>query len=208
MVNTAARIISALFHPLLMPTWLVAALAISFPWALQPARPENLTAYLLLVVGLTFILPAINIGFFRWFGYIRSFHMPAREERLRPFLLTLLLYAFCTFLFHYKLRMGLSDNFFKLLLILNTLVFVAWLLTWFVKVSIHSLASAAVPVILVVLSRYTEERQLLPALLISIVVAGMVMSARLQLQAHSLREVGLGALAGVITATISGIVLF
>jgi membrane-associated phospholipid phosphatase len=207
-VNTAARIISGLFHPLLMPTWLVFILAVSFPWALQPARPENLTAYLLLVVGLTFILPAINIGFFRWFGHIRSFNMPAREERLRPFLLTLLLYAFCTFLFYYKLKMGLSDNFFKLLLILNALVFVAWLLTWFVKVSIHSLSAAAVPVILLVLSRYTEEGQLFPALLISIVMAGLVMSARLQLQAHTLREVGLGAVAGAVTAAITGIVLF
>lgn len=208
MVNTAARIISVLFHPLLMPTWLVMSLAVSFPWALQPAQPENISAYLLLVIGLTFILPALNIGFFKWFRHIRSFSMPEREERLRPFFLTLILYAFCTFLFYHKLKMGLSDNFFKLLLILNALVFVAWILTWFAKVSIHSLASAAVPVILVVLSRYTEERQLLPALLISIVVAGMVMSARLQLQAHTLKEVGLGALAGSITAAITGIVLF
>lgn len=207
-MNTAARIISLIFHPLLMPTWLVIVLAFTFPWALQPARPENIQAYVLLVAGLTFILPAINIGFFKWFGYINSISMAQREERLRPFLLTLVLYAFCTFLFYYKLNMGLADNFFRLLLILNALVFVAWLLTWFVKVSIHSLAVAAVPVILAVLSRFTEERQLFAALLISIVLAGLVMSARLQLQAHTLKEVILGALAGSVTAAITGIALF
>lgn len=207
-MNIAARILSALFHPLLMPTWLVLSLAVSFPWALQPARPENLGAYVLLVAGLTFLLPAVNIGFFKWFGHIHSFHMSAREERLRPFFLTLVLYAFCTFLFYYKLNMGLDDNFFKLLLMLNLLVFVAWLLTWFVKASIHSLSSAAVPVILTVLSRFTEEGQLLPALLISILIAGAVMSARLQLQAHTLKEVVLGAVAGAVTAAISGIILF
>jgi membrane-associated phospholipid phosphatase len=207
-VNTLARILSVVFHPLLMPTWLVLVLAGTFPWALQPARPDNLQAYVLMVAGLTFILPAINLVFLKGLGYISSFTLPEREQRIRPFLIILLLYSCCTFLFHYKLGMGLSDNFFRLLLILNMLVLVAWLLTCYIKLSIHSMAAAAIPVILAVLSRFTEEGQLFPVMLISIVLAGVVMSARLQLQAHTLQEVLLGAVAGAVTAGFTGILLF
>lgn len=207
-MNTAARIISVLLHPLLMPTWLVTVLAVQFPWALQPARPDNLRAFTLFVAGLTFLLPTINLLFFRFFGQIHSVTIPNRADRLRPFFIITLLYSFCTFLFYQKLNMRLSDNFFKLLLILNALVLVAWLLTFFMKISIHSMASSAVPVIFAILSRFAEESQLFIPLLVSIVLAGLVMSARLQLQAHSLKEVLWGGAAGILTTWLCGIVLF
>lgn len=207
-MNALARFLSVFFHPLIMPTWLVLLLAYAFPWALQPARPDNIHAYVLMVAGLTFILPAINMAFLRWYGQIHSYNMPERRQRLWPFFIILVLYSFCTFLFYYKLNMTFEDNFFRLLFLLNLLVLVAWVLTLFVKVSIHSLAAAAIPSILAVLSRYTEEDQLLPAVLVSIVLAGLIMSARLQLKAHTLKEVIFGALAGVATATVAGVVLF
>jgi membrane-associated phospholipid phosphatase len=44
--------------------------------------------------------------------------------------------------------------------------------------------------------------------LISIVVAGAIMSARLYLGAHTLREVYAGAAAGIATASVSMLILF
>ncbi len=191
-----------------MPTWLVLLLAFTFPWALQPARPDNVKAYVLMIAFLTIILPAINLAFLRWTGHIQSYTMPERRQRIRPFFIILMLYSFCTFLFNYKLHMNFEDNFFRLLVLLNMLVLVAYVCTWFVRLSIHSMAGAATPVILAIFSRFTEEGQLLPALLVSIILCGVIMSARLHLQAHTPHEVYWGAAAGAITSAVTGFLLF
>lgn len=134
--------------------------------------------------------------------------MISREERVTPFLFITLLYLAGTFMFYYKTRIGLQDNVFKLLLVVDALVLVSFFITLVYKASIHSLAVSGVLGILLPLTKAAEDGSLFIPFLIALLVAGAIMSARLQLNAHTPRQILVGAIAGFTTAFTAMLILF
>ena len=132
-----AIIISIIFHPLLLTTYLVMLLGYYFPSMLMIA-PENFKIILAFVFCFTFLLPAVNMLMFKLFGTISSYTLDSRRERIIPFLAISLIYVVTTFLFYNKLRF--SQNFNHLILLVTVLVVVSTALTLLYKVSVHSLA--------------------------------------------------------------------
>ncbi len=190
-----------------MATYLVTLLAFTFPPALYPIKVEGQWPFLLLLFALTVVLPAINIGLFKLTGVISSFAMAHRSERTRPFFFILVLYGVFTYLLNSK-GLNLGDNLFKLILIIDALVLVSLVLTLFFKVSIHSLGVWGVVGILMPLNKVVDDGSLYLPTLLSIVLAGIIMSARLQLNAHSLREVWVGSVAGFSVGFFGMLILF
>ena len=207
-MDLAARIISVVFHPLLMATYLVLIFINFFPIAVFPLSTTSFRGFGLLIFISTFVFPVLNILFFKLFGSIQSLNMPTREERVIPFLFIAVLYGVITYLFYSKFRVGLSDSIFKILIIINMLVVASSLITFFYKVSVHSLGIWGLIGILLPFNRMTENMELLYPTLILIVVAGLVMSARLQLQAHRPREILVGAVSGFGIGFIATILLY
>jgi membrane-associated phospholipid phosphatase len=157
---------------------------------------------------MTFALPAINIALFRLFGTIRSFSMEERSERIVPFFLITFIYAFVTWLFVTKTRVSYDDSLFKILLLIDCLVFVSALVTLAYKVSIHSMGIMGVLGILMPLNKVAESNSLFIPTIILIILAGIVMSARLQLNAHTPREIMVGATTGFAIGFFGMIILF
>jgi len=207
-VNALARIISVLFHPLLMATYLLSLLSYYLPSALYPINIESRNSFLILILLMTFVLPVLNISFFRIMGSISSFTMFNRAQRVRPFILITLLYGMTTYLFFFKSRISIDDNLFKLMIIIDCLVLVATIITLFYKVSIHSLGITGILGILLPLNKVAENNALFIPTLVWIVLAGMVMSARLQLDSHTPREVLVGAVTGFSIGFFGMIILF
>ena len=199
-MTALARIISFLFHPLLMATYLFTLLAWALPSALAPLPPEKHFTFIILIFIVTFILPVTNVGIFKAFGTIRSFAMKERRERLLPFLFISLIYVLVTYLLHYKVKISFSDNFLKLMMVIDLLVIVSTLATFFFKVSVHSVGIWGLIGITLLLTKISEVNTLLYAVVGLILLAGLVMSSRLQLHAHSSREVMLGGVLGLATS--------
>lgn len=207
-MNTLARVISFIFHPLLMATYLLGLLSCFFPSALYPINTQSALYFLLLIFLLTSVLPALNILFFKILGTISSFAMEERKERIRPFFLITILYCFVTYIFSFKNRASTDDNLFKLLLIIDCLVIAATMITFFYKISIHSIGVTGILGIIVPLNKVAENNSLFTPTIVWIVIAGLVMSARLQLNSHTPREVWVGALAGFFIGFFGMIILF
>lgn len=195
-MNIPARIVSLVFHPLLMATYLFGLLSYTLPSVLYPINPESRNSFLLLIFLMTFALPALNIAFFRLVGTITSFTMEDRAQRIRPFFLIAIIYGFVTYLFFVKSRISMYDSLFKLLVLIDLLVLAAAVITLFYKVSIHSLGVMGIVGILLPLNSAAENNSLLIPTLVLVVVAGVVMSSRLQLNVHTPRQVLVGAVAG------------
>lgn len=188
----AAQIVSVVFHPLLLPTYLVLMIGVWMP-SLLLVRHEHVLTFTGFIFGITFILPVLNLGLFRQYGMIKSWRMESRNERIFPFIFISIVYVLIAGLFVYKGH--LSGNFTRLLLIISALVVVATVATCFIKVSVHSLSWAGLVGMILPLNSTTQgELVWLAAGLIFI--TGLVMSARLKLNAHTLSEVMIGALMG------------
>ncbi len=93
-------------------------------------------------------------------------------------------------------------------MIITALIVIAMIVTLFYKISIHSLAITGLIGILLPLNKITEDNRLLFPTVLVICAAGLVMSARLKLGAHTPREVMHGSLIGFIVGFCGMIILF
>jgi hypothetical protein len=207
-VNTIARIISVLFHPLLTATYLFSLLSLTIPSALSPLQAEHQGNFILLIFLMTFVLPTLFFTIFKKLGYIESLSMKNRNERIVPFIFVAILYCMITYLFHRQSNLNLDDNLFKLMILGDMIIFVAAIITLFYKVSIHSMGIWGIIGIVLPLNNVLENSVLFLPILGLIVLAGVIMTARLQLQAHTPREVLTGTIVGFSSGYIGMIILF
>lgn len=143
----------------------------------------------------TFIVPILSVTMLKFSGSVTSFKLDKQEERVMPFSFVTVFYGLTTYLFVFKIQV---NEVFALLLIATTLlVSVLTLITVWYKISIHSAGvSGVVGFFLAFGMRFPDSAVLYP-LLILLVIAGLVMSARLQLQAHTPKEILAGMLTGL-----------
>jgi hypothetical protein len=204
-VKQVAKFISVVFHPLLLTTYLVIVLSYYFPSMLM-IRKENRMIIIGLVFVFTFVLPAVILVMLRAFGTIQSLTLQSRRERILPFVFISMFYVLFTFLFYFKLPF--SANFEKLMMIVSALVVVSLLITFFYKISIHSIAMGGGIGILLPLNQVTEQMSLLWPTAFTILATGLVMSSRLLLDAHTPREVMYGSVVGFVVGFFGMIILF
>jgi hypothetical protein len=204
-MRSAAKVISIVFHPLLLTTYLVLSLGVFFP-AILGINSAVLYLFTLFIFVITFVFPALNIVLMvKISGSPASLGMASRRERLVPFVFISCIYMATAYLFYYKAVLGMS--FIKLMVIIAVLVVVATVITFFYKISVHSLAMAGFIGILLPMNRSVGGALLLPTVVV-IVVAGVVMSSRLLLNAHTLREVLSGACIGLAVGLAGMVLLF
>lgn len=203
-----ARITSIIFHPLLLATYLFALLTYTVPSALDPLKEDGHLNFIFLIFCVTFLFPALNIGIFKTFGSIRTFTMEDRHERIIPFSFITILYIVVTYLFYSRTRISYNDNLLKFLIIIDALILVGTVATYFYKVSMHSLGICGIIGILLPLNKISEDGALFYPTIAAIVLAGVIMSSRLQLQVHSPREVMVGAVLGFTTGFAAMFFLF
>lgn len=203
-----ARIFSIVFHPLLLATYLFGLLAFVLPIALDPLKEDGYLNFIFLIFCVTFLFPALNVGVFKTFGSIKTLAMKDRRERILPFSFIAILYIAVTYLFYTRTRIDLNDNLLKVLVIIDALVVVAAIVTFFYKVSVHSMGMCGLIGILLPLNKISEDGALFYPTIILIVLSGIVMSSRLQLNAHTPREVMMGGVLGFATSFVMMLVLF
>lgn len=207
-MNALARAISFVFHPLLMATYFFAVMAWVFPSALAPINVEGHRTFIIIIFIVTFLLPAVNIGIFKALGTIQSLAMVDRRERIIPFLFITVIYCVITYVFYSRTRMDLNDNFLRLMVVIDLLVIASTLITFFFKISVHSIGIWGLVGMLVLLTKMTALNSLLYISLGLIVLAGIIMAARLQLGVHSSREVMWGSIVGLVTGVTGMLFLF
>jgi hypothetical protein len=116
-----------------------------------------------------------------------------RNDRIMPFTFLAVLYVVVTYMLNHNFQI---QNVLKLMEIITAMVVVSTVLTFFYKISVHSVAMCGLVGILLPLNNATDEGLLLYPTIATLVLAGVVMSARLKLDAHDLREVLYGAAIG------------
>jgi len=207
-VTLLARIFSFIFHPLLLATYLFAVLAFSLPLALDPLKEDGYMNFVFLIFCVTFLFPALNVGIFKTFGSIKSLMMRERQERVLPFFFIAILYIVVTYMFYSRTRIDMQDNLLKILIIIDALVLVSAIATLFLKVSVHSLGMCGMIGILIPLNKISEDGALFYPTIIAVLLTGIVMSSRLQLNAHTPREVTVGGVLGFVTSFVMMYLLF
>jgi len=191
-----AYILSGLLHPLLLPTLLFAVIIFFAPILLSPF-PENKKYYFLLIVFiLTFIIPSIMIFFLYKVGNISSLKMDKRNERIWPLISTSILYIANAYMFYSQLNF--NDLLILIMIFISFTICIVTLITLFWKISAHSVGISGFVGFLTAISCRNPGNELLYPIMVAIIVAGILMSARLSLNSHTPAQVFAGFGLGLI----------
>nr|WP_310587086.1 hypothetical protein [uncultured Arsenicibacter sp.] len=201
MNNTLARIISVAFHPLLMPTWLFGILLYQVPvvLGLDTFSVELRIRLLVLILIGTFAVPSLLIYFLFRSGYVRSLHLDDRLDRRLPYLITGFVYSFLTFLFAFRMQL-ISDVAPEIAVILGSItmsILLVGIISLFWKISAHGVGiGGSLGAVAGIVLKFSET-DLVYTLAMLILLAGIILSARLQLNAHTPSQASVGLLLGI-----------
>ncbi len=190
-----AVIVSAVFHPMLMPLACV-FVAWKFDWYVYGRTTEEMIRMVFLIIALsTIAFPAINVLLLRWYGVLSSLETPLRKERHAPFFSMFFFFA----LGYYMLRKAiLPPAIYSIMLgcilalILLSLINLKW------KISAHSAGIAGLAGTVFGLFRIHSfgNTGLMAIILLAL---GLVLTARLILKAHNPAQVYAGGVVGFIS---------
>ena len=190
-MNKLAQFISAIFHPILLPTWMFLTFIIS---GICKVSFINIEICLTVILGTTFILPISFLLILKKFKVIESFTMEKREDRFIP-IFAVVIFLFATSRFFNGINALALYNFYLICnLILCVVVF--WINFWW-KISMHGIGWGAFSAMLFILATISSKI-FLPYLIISLILSGVIGSARLYLKSHSNSQVYAGFAVGFI----------
>ena len=194
--HTLATVVSVVFHPLIIPTYALMAGLSSHVWV-APVSAANYWPFIFLFFFLSAILPISLLLVGRWLGLYTSIKLEDRRDRTLP--LALILFVFIG----YRITQGSgSTQAFQVLdfflfgligLTATTLIF-----NFVIKISGHAMAMAAFLGLWIGAAYFHPNPQLLPVLVTTFGLWGLVAWSRLYLAVHSNAEVVLGSIVGIL----------
>jgi membrane-associated phospholipid phosphatase len=191
-----SRIGSLVFHPLLMT--IVAAIAL---YKLAPDKflgmtSSEFTNWMRELFFFAVIFPFASILLFKLSGLISNARMREARDRILPLIATMIFYilAYCIFVYKYHAAFLLQS----LLLGSSFAIVIIFIINIFYKVSVHTTAAAILPGVCLVLMLHNEVNIILP-LLFAVLVALFVGIIRWLLGAHTIGQIMLGYIIGILT---------
>jgi hypothetical protein len=188
-----AKIITIVFHPLLMPVYCL-AIILTTPELLPGYFPAYVKKILFLLVLMNnVVLPVILLPLFRNINLIHSYTIDERDERIAPLIAVSILYSVTTYIvFRFHLPALLKSFIFAstILVIAVTIINLWW------KISIHAVSAGALVAVVFVLSLEMNST-LIWYLISSILIGGFVLSSRLKLNSHNPMQVWTGFITGL-----------
>jgi membrane-associated phospholipid phosphatase len=215
-----AKFISIIFHPLIITTYVLILLMAFNPYVFGAQQAKARMVLVLLVFFSTFLIPGIAVALMKFIGLVDSFEMEDSKQRILP-------YIACG-IFYLWMFVNIVHNpdipfiFSAFILGATAALFIAFIINIFSKISLHAIGAGGLVgiVVLILASRFasgmlvdvpllgTYELNVLAVLMIVLILAGLIGSARLILKAHEPKDIFGGFFLGFCTQFLAFIILF
>lgn len=203
MKRKGAQVLSILFQPLLMPTFLCLVL---FAFASSSLPPWTFQTQLLvagLILLTTCIVPLVSLVLLNYTNGVKDFFMEDRKQRVLPFFFIAFYYALSTYLFTTKQLTVVADVLIACLATITALIMLLSIITIFWKISAHGIGMGGSVGVLFAIQLSNPMNNLYWPIVVLSVISGFVLSARLYLNVHKPAEVWAGFSLGLIFSFIS-----
>jgi hypothetical protein len=216
-MRKAAQIVSIIFHPLLILTYMLILLLMVNPYlfGVNSLGDKESIKFILTVFFSTFLIPAFAI-FLMWrLQLISSLEMRDKQDRIIPFIVSGIFYL-------WVLRSVFADPNIPTAFLIAALgttigLFSCFIINLFFKISLHAVGVGGMTgMILIIMWLYsygtftlnlpilgTCEISVNLVLMLSIFIGGLVGTSRLLLNAHTTKELYLGFALGILSQLIS-----
>jgi hypothetical protein len=194
-----AAIISALFHPLLFPTYGVLLIIAANPHLFAAYRPKDQFLWVIIAFVFTFLCPVVWLVMMKRLELISDYNFENSKDRIIPFIAVASFYMWMFKLFKPSAMETQHSNALISLMMLGAAVsiFIGFFINIFRKISIHAIGAGAFIGLTMSLMQLSEY-DLRFFLIFVILSAGLVGTARLILTESKPNEVWAGYLTGFI----------
>ncbi len=201
-----AQIVSYICHPVFFPLVMAYALYKLSPADFASVPPKQIGLWFLSIAITGVFFPLFSILIMKPLDFISSYHMHTAKERTIPLMAIMIFYFWVSHAFN---NMGiptpLNPNpgsvpplIYKVLLLGNFWgIILLFLVNIFTKISMHTAAAGAMIGIIIVMMIISPTNMIMP-LLVSIIIAGIIGTARMILGAHQRGDIWLGYIIGIL----------
>jgi hypothetical protein len=188
-----AKVVSYLFHPLFLPTYIFLLLMLLVPYEFAGITPWQLKLRLFSVFWLTAFFPAFAVFLLWRLKFSESIFLRTQKERIIPYIITMFFYWWM----HY-----LSRNFADQPAVLKffyTGIFMATaaglILNNYYKISLHGMGMGGASMAIVLFAFYYHQPMGL-VIAGALLLTGIVATSRFLISDHTQKEVYMGLLVG------------
>ena len=189
-----AKIISYLFHPMFMPVLMAVVINYLNKSAfVGVTNPQRVQLFANIVLNTVFF-PLLCTLLLKALGFIESIQMKTSKDRIIPLIATMIFYFW-----NYWVMKNQAAPLSLRVLMLGAYwgVILVFMANIFVKVSMHTAAAGGAIGIIIVLMMIGNFNLLIP-LLITLLIGGIIGTARMVLHAHKPGEIWLGYFIGIL----------
>lgn len=187
------KFISVILHPIVIPT---IGVMVYFLLIQSSLGSQQKLAVLGLIFATTYLIPLFILILFKKIKLIKSFKAESISERKIPVIVMIILfYLLGNTLQNIPNLRDLGILFYATSL---GLIFIYLFFTFKIKASIHLLSLGISTGFFMVLGTIYAQ-SFLPVIVVAFILAGLLASARLHLNAHTTKEVYLGFLFGILS---------
>lgn len=189
--------ISWMLHPFLLPIYMLAVLLTLTAFVYYPS---NVKFYLVWVITLyAVIIPVLALGVLRSLGRISDYKIDDRRERYLPLVIGTVCYVLCALTIA---KIPGVDFLRKFMLAAACCEAMCLAVSFYWKISLHLTGMGAAVALLVVMNIVGAGNMMLP-LMVAVMCAGALASARLYLGCHNGRQVLAGFCGGFVVAALA-----
>jgi len=195
-VSILAHFFSVVFHPLFIPFYVVAFLLNYHPSYFSGLSFFTKFELLRSTVFNTILFPAFALLVMKGLGFIKSFMLYTREDRIGPYLANMIFYFWMArVLFNYKPELSpVLASFMTGVFITTAIALVA---NVFYKISIHAIGCGGLLGIFIIIM-YSNSMWMAWPLSLALLITGIVCTSRLIVSDHSQKEIYMGLLVGLL----------
>jgi membrane-associated phospholipid phosphatase len=190
-----AKLISYVLHPLFIPTYFFSLLVWLFPSEFTVALPFQLTLKLFSTFWMTAFFPAFAVFLLWKLKLSNSIYLRTQQERIAPYVITMFFYWWMYYLGRNMTDQPAVLKFFYFGIFLATIV--GLIANNFFKISLHA-TGAGGALAAIILFAFFYHTNLNVVIVLIILLAGIVCTARLLLNTHNAFEVYTGLFSGII----------
>lgn len=188
-----SKITSILFHPVFIPIYLL-LITFTLPvLSIQILNPLMRIVIIGLLAVNNLVIPIFSFFILKNLSITKTLHMESATERKAPYILGFVYYAITTIIF---MRTSYIDEIISFIpMAAAAILLILYLVNNFIKISAHTASAGSATAFLILLHFYFEVNTIL-LVLGSMILGGLIASARLKLKAHTELEIYSGFFAG------------
>ena len=199
-LRVTAKIVSYIFHPLFIPTYIFFWLLLRFPFEFAGITPFGLFARKINVFWMTAFFPAFSVFLLWRLKFIDNIFLKTQKERIIPYVITMIFYWWMWYLSRNFSDQPDALRFFFLGVFFTTII--GMISNNFFKISMHAMGIGGA-VIFTVLTCFYYQTYLGADISLLLIITGLVCTARFIISDHTNLEIYSGVIIGALCQLIS-----